>query len=135
MIPALRVRLTAIYGGIFVVFVAVLLGASYWLMERHLGRKEADAHLLLGQPIDNLAKHLDAPMQDARWGGGKSKAQKRRRGLRRKPVAAGAYHHAALSGRARDGDGVEHQGDEQEQLEGDLVGACLSPLGDSICDA
>ena len=38
MIPTLRVRLTAIYGGIFVVFVAVLLSISYWLMARHLDR-------------------------------------------------------------------------------------------------
>ena len=38
MISNLRVRLTAIYGGIFVVFVAVLLGVSYWLMARHLDR-------------------------------------------------------------------------------------------------
>ena len=36
VIPNLRVRLTAIYGGIFFVFVAVLLGVSYWLMARHL---------------------------------------------------------------------------------------------------
>ena len=38
MISNLRIRLTAIYGGIFVVFVAVLLGISYWLMARHLDR-------------------------------------------------------------------------------------------------
>ena len=38
VIPNLRVRLTALYGGIFVVFVAVLLGVSYWLMARHLDR-------------------------------------------------------------------------------------------------
>jgi signal transduction histidine kinase len=38
VIPHLRVRLTAIYGGIFVVFVAILLSISYWLMARHLGR-------------------------------------------------------------------------------------------------
>lgn len=38
MISALRVRLTAIYGGLFVVFVAVLLSVSYWLMARHLDR-------------------------------------------------------------------------------------------------
>ena len=38
MIPHLRIRLTAIYGGIFVVFVALLLGISYWLMARHLDR-------------------------------------------------------------------------------------------------
>jgi signal transduction histidine kinase len=34
----LRVRLTAVYGGLFFVFVAVLLAISYWLMARHLGR-------------------------------------------------------------------------------------------------
>ena len=38
MIPTLRVRLTAIYGGVFVVFIAILLGVSYWLMARHLDR-------------------------------------------------------------------------------------------------
>ena len=38
VIPNLRIRLTAIYGGIFVVFVAILLGVSYWLMARHLDR-------------------------------------------------------------------------------------------------
>ena len=38
MISNLRVRLTAIYGGLFVVFVAVLLSVSYWLMARHLDR-------------------------------------------------------------------------------------------------
>ncbi len=47
MIANLRVRLTVIYGGVFVVFVAVLLGVSYWLMGRHLhrtlGAAEADA--------------------------------------------------------------------------------------------
>jgi signal transduction histidine kinase len=36
--PSLRVRLTALYGGVFAVFVAVLMGASYWLMRRHLDR-------------------------------------------------------------------------------------------------
>jgi signal transduction histidine kinase len=49
VIPALRVRLTATYGGLFVVFVAVLLGFSYWLMGRHLHRTldplQADAAL------------------------------------------------------------------------------------------
>jgi len=40
VIPHLRVRLTAIYGGIFVVFVAVLLSISYWLMARHLDLAE-----------------------------------------------------------------------------------------------
>jgi hypothetical protein len=38
VISNLRVRLTAIYGGIFVVFVALLLGISYGLMARHLDR-------------------------------------------------------------------------------------------------
>ena len=38
MIPALRVRLTAMYGGVLFVFMAALLGASYWLMGRHLHR-------------------------------------------------------------------------------------------------
>jgi signal transduction histidine kinase len=38
VIPSLRVRLTALYGGIFVVFAALLLLASYWLMSRHLDR-------------------------------------------------------------------------------------------------
>ncbi|RKQ90961.1 signal transduction histidine kinase [Solirubrobacter pauli] len=42
MIGNLRVRLTVIYGGIFVVFVAVLLGVSYWLMGRHLHRTLGD---------------------------------------------------------------------------------------------
>jgi signal transduction histidine kinase len=36
--PSLRVRLTALYGGVFAVFVAVLMGASYWLMNRHFDR-------------------------------------------------------------------------------------------------
>jgi signal transduction histidine kinase len=47
--PSLRVRLTALYGGVFAVFVAVLMGASYWLMQRHFDRTlqpaEADAAL------------------------------------------------------------------------------------------
>jgi signal transduction histidine kinase len=38
VIPHLRVRLTAMYGGVFVVFVALLLSISYWLMARHLDR-------------------------------------------------------------------------------------------------
>ena len=38
MISSVRVRLTALYGGIFVVFVAILLAISYWLMARHLDR-------------------------------------------------------------------------------------------------
>ena len=51
MIPHLRVRLTAIYGGIFVVFVAVLLSISYWLMSRHLDRTldPFEASAALGQ--------------------------------------------------------------------------------------
>ena len=49
--PALRVRLTALYGGIFVVFAAVLLAVSYWLMGRHLHRTLSldEADLALGQ--------------------------------------------------------------------------------------
>jgi signal transduction histidine kinase len=43
VIPALRVRLTAIYGGILFVFVALLLGVSYWLMSGHLHRTLPDA--------------------------------------------------------------------------------------------
>jgi signal transduction histidine kinase len=47
VIPQLRVRLTAIYGGVLFVFVAFLLGLSYWLMGRHLhrtlGAVQADA--------------------------------------------------------------------------------------------
>jgi signal transduction histidine kinase len=42
VIPALRVRLTAIYGGILFVFVALLLGVSYWLMSGHLHRTLPD---------------------------------------------------------------------------------------------
>jgi signal transduction histidine kinase len=38
VIPNLRIRLTALYGGIFIVFAALLLLASYWLMARHLDR-------------------------------------------------------------------------------------------------
>jgi signal transduction histidine kinase len=38
VIPNLRVRLTALYGGIFAAFAALLLLASYWLMARHLDR-------------------------------------------------------------------------------------------------
>jgi signal transduction histidine kinase len=51
VISTLRVRLTAIYGGLFVVFVAVLLSVSYWLMARHLGRTldAAEAATALGQ--------------------------------------------------------------------------------------
>ena len=49
MTPTLRIRLTALYGGLFVVFVAILMAASYWLMGRHLDRTlpapEADAAL------------------------------------------------------------------------------------------
>jgi signal transduction histidine kinase len=51
VIPHLRARLTAIYGGIFVVFVAVLLSISYWLMARHLDRTldPGEAATALGQ--------------------------------------------------------------------------------------
>ena len=43
MTAALRIRLTALYGGLFAVFVAILMGASYWLMSRHLDRTLPDA--------------------------------------------------------------------------------------------
>jgi signal transduction histidine kinase len=36
--PNLRLRLTALYGGVFVVFVAILLALSYWLMSGQLDR-------------------------------------------------------------------------------------------------
>jgi signal transduction histidine kinase len=51
VIPALRVRLTAIYGGVLFVFVALLLGVSYWLMSGHLHRTlpDAGADLALAQ--------------------------------------------------------------------------------------
>ena len=51
MTPSLRVRLTALYGGVFVVFVALLMGASYWLMRGHLDRtlQPADAERALSQ--------------------------------------------------------------------------------------
>ena len=38
MTPTLRLRLTALYGGLFVVFVAILMAVSYWLMQGHLNR-------------------------------------------------------------------------------------------------
>jgi len=34
----LRVRLTALYGGLFAILVALLLGVSWWLVARHLER-------------------------------------------------------------------------------------------------
>jgi hypothetical protein len=51
VIPALRVRLTALYGGLFVACVAILLGVSYWLMSRHFGRTltPSEADLALSQ--------------------------------------------------------------------------------------
>jgi signal transduction histidine kinase len=41
--PSLRVRLTAFYGGAFVLFAAVLMAVSYWLMRGHLERTLAPA--------------------------------------------------------------------------------------------
>ena len=38
MTPGLRVRLTALYGGLFAVFVAILMAVSYALMRGHLDR-------------------------------------------------------------------------------------------------
>jgi signal transduction histidine kinase len=47
--PGLRVRLTALYGGLFAVFVAILMAVSYALMRGHLDRTlppyEAEAAL------------------------------------------------------------------------------------------
>jgi signal transduction histidine kinase len=47
--PGLRIRLTALYGGLFLLFAAILMGASYWLMQGHLNRTlppaQADAAL------------------------------------------------------------------------------------------
>jgi signal transduction histidine kinase len=47
--PGLRVRLTALYGGLFAVFVAILMAVSYALMRGHLDRtlpsQEASAAL------------------------------------------------------------------------------------------
>jgi signal transduction histidine kinase len=47
--PGLRIRLTALYGGLFALFVALLMVVSYALMRRHLDRTlppdEADAAL------------------------------------------------------------------------------------------
>jgi signal transduction histidine kinase len=36
--PSLRLRLTALYGGLLLVAMALVLGASYWLVGRHLER-------------------------------------------------------------------------------------------------
>jgi signal transduction histidine kinase len=47
--PGLRIRLTALYGGLFLLFAAILLGASYGLIQGHLNRTlpppQADAAL------------------------------------------------------------------------------------------
>ena len=49
MTPGLRVRLTALYGGLFALFVGLLMAVSYTLMRGHLDRTlpapEADAAL------------------------------------------------------------------------------------------
>ena len=39
--PTVRVRLTALYALVFGVSVAALLGLSYWLLDRHIGRTVA----------------------------------------------------------------------------------------------
>ncbi len=46
---SLRLRLTALYGGLLLVAMALVLGASYWLVGRHLGRTlpAADAEAAL----------------------------------------------------------------------------------------
>ena len=38
MTPGLRIRLTALYGGLFALFVGLLMVVSYVLMRRHLDR-------------------------------------------------------------------------------------------------
>ena len=49
MSAGLRIRLTALYGGLFALFVGLLMVVSYVLMRRHLDRTlppaEADAAL------------------------------------------------------------------------------------------
>ena len=49
--PSLRLRLTALYGGLLLVAMALVLGASYWLVGRHLDRTlpPADAAAALHQ--------------------------------------------------------------------------------------
>ena len=49
--PSLRLRLTALYGGLLLIAMALVLGASYWLVGRHLGRTlpAADAESALHQ--------------------------------------------------------------------------------------
>jgi signal transduction histidine kinase len=49
--PSLRLRLTALYGGLLLVAMALVLGASYWLVGRHLDRTlpAADADAALHQ--------------------------------------------------------------------------------------
>ena len=48
---SLRLRLTALYGGLLLIAMALVLGASYWLVGRHLGRTlpQADATVALNQ--------------------------------------------------------------------------------------
>ena len=48
---SLRLRLTALYGGLLLIAMALVLGASYWLVGRHLGRTlpQADATAALNQ--------------------------------------------------------------------------------------
>ena len=48
---SLRLRLTALYGGLLLIAMALVLGASYWLVGRHLGRTlpQADASAALNQ--------------------------------------------------------------------------------------
>jgi signal transduction histidine kinase len=65
VIPHLRVRLTATYGGIFVVFVAILLSISYWLMARHLDRtlgidEAALGWALAGRELGSMQAAFDA---------------------------------------------------------------------------
>lgn len=50
----IRVRLTALYAALFAALGALLLGASYWLMDLHLSRTLSD--LAAGQALSELAE-------------------------------------------------------------------------------
>ena len=91
--PALRIRLTALYGGLFVVFVAILMGASYWLMGRpprpHAagggGRRGARA---ARHAVPDRARGRDARRDRARLGARRARARVGGRGVRRAASAS-----------------------------------------------